>query len=135
METTIKSIVAVLGTIGSYLIDGVGFVFVVLLCMMALDYLTGLMAGWVTRQLSSSVGMNGLIRKLYVILLISAVYLLEKTGIDVAGYAGDGIAMAYIVIEFISIVENGGKMGVPILEPLKERIAQLKGEMKGGDQE
>jgi toxin secretion/phage lysis holin len=128
METAIKSTVAFIGTIVSYLIDGVGLVFTILLCMMALDYITGLLAGWVTRQLSSSVGINGLIRKLYVILLISAVYLLEQVGLDVAGYAGDGIAMAYIVIEFISIVENGGKMGVPILKPLRERIALLKGE-------
>ena len=124
-----KSLFAFIGGFVSWMVGGLGLAFVVLLGMMALDYITGLMVGVVKKELNSRVGTIGFIKKLYVILLISAVYMVEKLVFESQGVFGDGIASAYCFIEFISIVENGGKLGVP-LGPVQNVIEVLKGKGK-----
>jgi toxin secretion/phage lysis holin len=116
-----------IGGVISWMVGGLGVAFVVLLGLMTIDFLSGLMVGYSQKELNSSIGKNGLMKKTYIILLISAVYMIQLAipVLSSAGYVGDGIAIAYCVIEFISIVENGGKLGVPI-GPLKNVIAVLK---------
>jgi len=103
--------------------------FAVLLGMMVLDYITGLMVGYANKELSSSIGKKGLIKKAYIIILISAVYLVQKLGLDFAGYTADGLTIAFALLELLSIVENGGKLGVPVPQWLKDAIAALKGKV------
>jgi toxin secretion/phage lysis holin len=126
LDVWVKSIVIVSGGFVSYLIGGVGLAITVLLGLMLIDLITGLMVAAYNKNVSSKIGSKGFIRKLYVILLIGAVYLVEKVAFEQAGYIGDGVVVAYCIIEFISIVENGGKMGLPIPEPLKKIIEVLK---------
>ncbi len=93
-------------------VDGLGMAVTVLNGFMAIDYFTGIMGGIVNRNLNSRVGFDGIIRKIYYLMLVSSVYLLALVipGIE---YAGDGAATAFCVLEFISITENGTKMGLP----------------------
>ncbi|MNI28633.1 Holin family protein [compost metagenome] len=127
MESLFKSGTALFGGIISWMVGGLGLAFVVLLALMVIDFITGILAGSMGEGLNSSVGKKGLAKKAYIILLISSVYLIQSLipTLDSMGYAGDGIAIAYCIIEFLSIVENGGKLGVPI-GPLKNVIAVLK---------
>lgn len=128
IDLWIKSIVAFFGALLSYALDGLGWAFTVLLIFMAADYVTGLMAGFINKNLESGVAFKGLAKKVYVIILVSCIYLLEYAGLDIAGFAGDGVAIAYIVVEFISITENGGKIGAPIPKVIRDAIAILKRE-------
>jgi toxin secretion/phage lysis holin len=130
LDMFIKSTVAIVGGVISYMVGGLGLAFTVLLGLMALDYLTGLMVATYTKSISSKIGSKGLIRKIYIVLLIGAVYLVEKVAFEQAGYMGDGIAIAYCVMEFVSITENGGKLGVPLPKSLRDIIAVLKSEDK-----
>ncbi len=122
-----KAVIGIIGGIVSWMVGGLGLALVILLGLMAIDYFTGLMVGVVKKALSSRVGVTGLMKKTYIILLIGAVYMVETSVIKSQGVVGDGIVVAYIVLEFLSIVENGGKLGVPI-GPLKKVIAVLKGD-------
>jgi toxin secretion/phage lysis holin len=127
VETAFKTIVVTAGGIISWVVGGLGWAFVVLLGLMAIDFVTGMMAGSAGDGLNSSIGKKGLLKKTYIMLLIGAVYLIQTLipELAAAGYAGDGIAIAYCILEFLSIVENGGKLGVPT-GPLKNIIAALK---------
>lgn len=124
----LKGAVAFAGAFVSWLVGGLGLAFTVLLALMALDFITGIMAGAFSEEgLNSSKGYKGFVKKLYVILLIGSVYLIELIGLNSAGAIGDGIAIAYCVIEFLSIIENGGKLGVP-LGPVEKIITAFKKE-------
>ena len=123
--TAIKAIIASIGGFISWVAGGIGWVFTILLGLMLLDYLTGLMTGWVLKELSSRKAATGFVKKLYIVILIGAVYMVERTVLGSSGVVADGVAIAYCVIEFLSIVENGGKMGAP-LGPLGKVIAVLK---------
>jgi len=131
MEKYIALITGAIGATISYLVDGLGEAVVVLLVMMALDYLSGLMGAAYERKLNSRIGFNGLIRKSYYLLLLGAVYLVG-TVVDGIGYAGDGLAIALIVMEFVSITENGTKLNLPMPAPIKKILLIVSGQ---GDKE
>jgi toxin secretion/phage lysis holin len=121
----IKAFFTTIGSIWSLAIGAMGWAFPTLVIMMAADFVSGLMVG-VTKGkgLNSKIGRIGFLKKVYILMLIGAVYLLEQA-IFQTQHLGDGVTIAYIVIEFISLAENGGKLGVP-LGPIKHIIAVLK---------
>lgn len=123
----VKVVFGVVGTFVSALVGGLGLAFTVLLGMMIIDIATGLLVGGKTKSLSSRISSVGIIRKVYVLLLIGAVYLIQSA-VPVAEFAGDGITIAFIISEFISIVENGVKLNVPMPEKIKEVISKYKKE-------
>ncbi|OMC81840.1 hypothetical protein BK128_21460 [Viridibacillus sp. FSL H7-0596] len=130
MEKWIATITGTVGFLISYLIDGVGLAVTILLAVMALDYATGLIAAFVNKQLNSRIGTTGFARKLYVLILIAAVYLVESVLFG-SEHVGDGIAIAYIAIEFISITENGVKMGAPMPPFVSELLSMVKSKTEG----
>ena len=133
MERYIVMITGTIGTSVSFLVDGLGEAVTVLLFMMALDYISGLMSAVYKRKLNSRIGFNGLIRKSYYLLLLGSVYLIG-TVVDGISYAGDGLAIALIVMEFVSIVENGTKLNLPIPEPVKKVLLIVRGKVEKGEQ-
>lgn len=126
LDMYVKTVAMVVGGLISYMVGGLGLAFTVLLGLMVIDYATGLMVAIYKKNLSSRVGSRGFIRKLYVILLIFAVYLIEQITFEQVGYIADGVAAAYCFIELVSIVENGGKLNVPLPKILKDLILVLK---------
>ncbi|MFJ7916056.1 MULTISPECIES: holin family protein [unclassified Lysinibacillus] len=132
MEKWIGAISGLIGALVSYAVDGLGMAVTVLIGFMAIDYLTGIMGGIVNRNLNSRVGFNGIIRKIYYLMLVGSVYLLSLVipGIE---YAGDGAAIAFCVLEFISITENGTKMGLPMPDFIKELLAIVKDKTGEGE--
>lgn len=126
LDMYLKTLVMVTGSLISYMVGGLGLAFTILLGLMVIDYVTGLMVAVYNKNLSSKIGSKGFIRKLYVILLIGAVYLIEQVTFEQVGYIADGVAVAYCVMELVSIIENGGKLNVPLPKMLKDLILVLK---------
>lgn len=121
--------VGVIGGVWSAMVGSFGLAVSVLLVVMLADYVTGLLTAIVNKELNSAKGTRGFIKKLIVLILIGLLYLIE---ISLYGSAtgGEGAAWAYIFIEFVSITENAGKIGVP-LGPLNNFIAVLKEKVNG----
>lgn len=130
MEKQIALYVGVIGSIISYLVDGIGLATTVLLTMMMLDYASGLMAAAYNKKLNSRIGFRGLIRKSYYLLLLGSVYLVGYA-VDEIKWAGDGLAIALIAMEFISITENGTKMNMPMPAPIKKILLIMNEKMNG----
>ncbi|MED3804956.1 phage holin family protein [Lysinibacillus xylanilyticus] len=132
MERWIAAVSGAIGTIVSYSVNGLGMAVTVLIGFMAIDYITGIMSGIVNQNLNSRVGFNGIIRKIYYLMLVSSVYLLSLVipGIE---YAGDGAAIAFCVLEFISITENGTKMGLPMPDFIRKILAIVKDKTGEGE--
>jgi toxin secretion/phage lysis holin len=124
----------IIGTIGAFwsaMVGSLGLAVSVLLVVMLADYITGLLCAAVNKELNSAKGTKGFIKKLIVLILIGLVYLLENASLGTQ-HASDGAAVAYIAIEFISVTENAGKIGVP-LGPLANIIAVLKEKIVKGE--
>ncbi|MGE8037819.1 phage holin family protein [Lysinibacillus sp. NPDC093692] len=132
MERWVAGISGVVGTLVSYSVNGLGMAVTVLIGFMAIDYITGILGGIVNRNLNSRVGFNGIMRKIYYLLLVGSVYMLSLVipGIE---YAGDGAAIAFCVLEFISITENGTKMGLPMPDFIKNILSIVKDKTGEGE--
>ncbi|MCV9884693.1 phage holin family protein [Metabacillus halosaccharovorans] len=122
-------VIGVIGGIWSAMVGSFGLAVSVLLVIMLADYATGLLCALVNNELNSAKGTRGFIKKLIVLILIGSLYLIEIS-LNGTAVGGEGAAWAYIAIEFISITENAGKIGVP-LGPLSNIIAVLKEKVNG----
>ena len=108
----------------------------VLLVFMVLDYATGMVRAWRARELSSKVGVDGIIKKVgYMVLVVVAMgvdYLIWSglTAVNVPVpcqlWFGMLVTIWLIINEMISILENLGRIGVPIPEFLKKILGRLK---------
>ena len=103
-----------------------------LLLFMAIDYITGLLLAAVFNRspksakgaLESKAGFKGLCRKgmaLLIVLVAAQLDLLMQTDIT-----RNGVIIAFIANETISIVENAGLIGVPIPKALENAIEILQ---------
>ena len=130
--TTIKSIGAwCVGTM-IYFIGGFDLFLEALLVCMMIDYLMGLtVAGLFQRSkksdnggLNSFIGWLGISKKITSLLfVVIGVELQKMTGI--VGIR-EGIIIALVVNELISIIENAGLMGIPVPVQITKMIDILK---------
>ncbi|WP_228469503.1 phage holin family protein [Paenibacillus sp. JNUCC31] len=126
LDVVVKFLIGIVTGIVSWMVGGFGLVFTVLIGLMAIDFITGIMVGMYEKKVNSRIGTKGLIKKLYIILLIGAVYLIEVAVLKGNGIVSDGVSGAFCLIEFVSLTENGGKLGIPLPDKVKDIILVLK---------
>ena len=102
----------------------------VLLAVVALDYFTGVACAAVARELCSSVGFKGLLKKVFIFVLVALAAMLDKLAPATNGAVRSAVCMFYIANEGISILENAVGLGLPLPEVLKNALAKLHAEEK-----
>lgn len=136
MEGFAKSVWTWWMGVGVYFIGGFDLFLEALLVCMLVDYIMGLtVAGLYQRSektdtggLNSFVGWMGISKKITSLLfVIIGVELQKMTGIVAIR---EGIIVALVLNELISIIENAGLMGVPVPKPLLDVIDVLKAKEK-----
>jgi toxin secretion/phage lysis holin len=121
--------ISLVGSFVSFLIGSIDSLVIILLCFVIADYVTGLIASAIEGRLSSQVGFRGIVRKLLIFVLVAVSHLLEIAIGWNNHFIRDAIIFFYITNEFISIVENAGRAGVPIPSFLRKAIELFKDEM------
>lgn len=132
--TWLKAVWAAIGGVLS-LLFGVWTMFVVIvLGLMLIDYITGVIAAGINKDLSSQKGGRGILKKALIIFVIVMAALLDYL---LRQYVNPQLAVCLGVVcffyggnECLSILENLGRAGVPYPDRLKQLIAVLnqKGE-------
>jgi toxin secretion/phage lysis holin len=108
----------------------------VLLGVMVLDYISGISAAWVNRQLSSRIGLIGIVKKVSYLLIVAVGMALDyliamlggRFGVQIHDnyFVGLLVIIWLIINECISILENADEMGLPVPEFIKKLLARLK---------
>ena len=129
METTIKWAAAVGGGIASFLFGGWSVALQTLLIFVAIDYLTGVIAAGKEGKLSSNVGLKGIAKKVMTFFVVAVAHQVDLLLGDGHVFR-DATVTFYIANEAISILENAGRIGVPIPEKIHQAIEILKGKEK-----
>jgi toxin secretion/phage lysis holin len=133
MKSTLLSAIGIVGAGISYLVGGFDSTVIALLLFMGIDFITGLIVGGVFHKspktdsgtLESKAGWKGLCKKGVVLFFVFI-----GTQLDIllsTEYIRDGICIAFIVNELLSIIENAGLMGIPVPNIIKNSIELLKG--------
>ena len=108
----------------------------VLTAVMLMDYISGMAAAWSTKTLNSRAGVAGIVRKVGYLALVAvgmAVdYLITsallQVGVDlqINDCFGMIVTIWLIINELISILENLGRIGIPLPDFLVRIVKRLK---------
>ena len=139
MKSAILTFIGAVGGAIAALFGGWDAAAATLCIFMAVDYVTGLVAGVFHKSrksesgaLESRAGWKGLCRKGGILLVV-----LVAARLDIAlgtGFVRDGVITAFIANETISIIENVGLMGVPIPAAIAKAIDILNKKGKNDDE-
>lgn len=137
IKNSIFGAICLVGSVLSALFGGFDMALYTLMIFMGVDYLTGLIVAGVFHKsgksssgsLESRAGWKGLCRK-----GVSLLIVLVAARLDIilgSSFIRDGVVIAYIANETISIIENAGLMGIPIPSVIRNSVEALKN--KGSD--
>lgn len=109
---------------------------VVLAAVMVIDYMSGMLKAWGNDELSSKVGLKGIVKKLCYLMLVCVAGVvdwlifsgLRKVGITLDfGFCFGVIVTIWLIInELISILENLEALKVPMPSFLRALVGHLK---------
>lgn len=129
MKEIIDSIIAVTATTFIYLIGGLDIALVCLLIAIVLDYISGIIKAYVTKELSSKIGLKGILKKVGILLIVMLSVLVDRVTGE-TGAVRTLVIYYFVANEGLSILENLGQAGVPIPESIKKALKVLKKENK-----
>lgn len=137
-----KKIIEVLSAIGGAIVSfvcGLPPILWVLLAVMSLDYLSGLLCGFMGKSpktpnggLSSSEAFRGLLKKTLILAVVGLSALIDRgvsvtAGVEIAAVTG-ATCLWFVASEGLSILENAASMEIPIPSPLLKSLELLKKE-------
>lgn len=124
----LQVIVTVLGAFVGGLIGGLDSLAYALVLFVAVDYITGIMAGVVEKKISSEVGFKGIFRKVVIFILVSIAHIIDSKILGNGSAIRTAVIFFYISNEGISILENSGRIGLPIPRKIMDILHQLNKE-------
>ena len=126
-------------TVMSLVASMLGVLYIPVLLMVAcnvIDYVTGMVKAYMTAQLSSRIGIKGILKKLCYMAMVAVGagvdYLLRgalvQAGIDlhIELFCGLLVTVWLIINELISVLENLAAIGVPGFPRLNRLLSRLK---------
>jgi toxin secretion/phage lysis holin len=122
----VSMVIATSGAIINYLWGGLDVMFIALLTLMALDFITGLICGAKAKQLDSHKAYIGITRKKMMILVMVAMAVVLDRLLNTPDTARSLVIFYYVAMEGISILENAAKLDFPVPPKLKAILAQLQ---------
>lgn len=121
---------AVFGAVTSYLFGGWSALLGALVFFVAVDYGTGMLAAWKERQLSSQVGFWGIAKKIGIFVVVALAHRLDLS-LGTGDIMRDTAIWFYMANEALSILENLGRLGVPIPPMIQQGVKVLREKANG----
>ena len=113
-------------TLTNSLLDGWDVALEILLIVLALDYLTGVVAAFKTKTLSSSTGYSGLVKKASIFIIVILAAQMDRMIGNTNHIFRNCTAMFFTANDAISILENAGRMGMRLPAFLKSALVKLQ---------
>jgi len=132
IDVLMKTFIATFGGFCGYFLGGWDTTLKVLLIMAAIDYITGVIAAGYNGELKSKVGFKGIAKKVVLFLLVGAASQADAA-IGTNSAIREATIFFFIGNELLSLLENAGKMGIPLPQALTNAVEVLGGKQKQED--
>ena len=126
MDNIFKNILAGVCTVLSFLFGDMEGLMVALIALIILDYISGVIAAAVETRLSSEVGAKGIAKKIFMLLIVALANIMDINVIGDGHVLKTVTVVFYICNECISLIENAGRIGVPVPKKLLDVLEQLR---------
>lgn len=135
---------AIGGAIAGFFMGMPGIVWI-LIAVMTLDYITGLLCGYLgvspkteNGGLSSQAAFKGLMKKVLILCVVLLAALVDhaitqNTGLEIAAVTG-ATCFWFVASEGLSVLENAAAMGVPIPKVLLKALEIMKRQGEGEEE-
>lgn len=110
----------------------------VLVVIVSIDIVTGVLAAFAEKKLSSKIGRKGIAGKVMIFLLVATGHFADiAMGTVETNLIMNAVIFFYLATELLSIIENSGRLGLPVPNALKQaiEILQNKSEMAKDDED
>lgn len=129
MREISNSIIATVCTGLVYLLGGFDVALSCLLIAIVLDYISGVIKAYVAKELSSKIGVKGIIKKVAVLLIVMLAVLVDRVTGE-TGAIRTLVIYYFVANEGLSVLENLAKAGVPVPQTIKKALKVMKKESK-----
>ena len=126
MDNIFKNILAGVCTVLSFLFGDMEGMLIALIALIILDYISGVIAAAVEKRLSSEVGAKGIAKKIFMLLIVALANIVDINVIGDGHVLKTVTVVFYICNECISLIENAGRIGVPVPKKLLDVLEQLR---------
>lgn len=97
-----------------------------LVIIMICDYLTGVCVAIHQKKLSSKIGFSGICKKVIIIFVVSASHAADKFLFDSGTSFQTVTCIFYLSNECMSILENAGKIGIPLPSTFQKVLSKFR---------
>lgn len=135
-ESALKTVIAVAVAGATAYFKELALPVIILAVVMSIDYISGMTEAWIRRELSSRVGVLGIVKKVAYLLAVAVAIVADwvvqvagaEIGVDFGGFYFFGLLVTIWLVlnECISILENISEIGVPLPAFLMKLIEKLK---------
>lgn len=124
-----KTAVALGGGAASYLYGGWSSLLGVLLAFVIIDYISGVVAAGIEGKLASRVGLQGIAKKVFIFVVVAVAHLADQAA--GTSIVRDAAIFFYLANELLSIIENSGRIGLPVPPMIIRAVDILQGKSEG----
>lgn len=132
MAHVLRTISATLCGVAGFLWGEMDGLLIALITFICLDYCSGLLVGAAQHKLNSQISFTGLCRKALILVIVAVAHIIDT---QILGGTSSVFRSAtcglYIANEGMSIIENAGKLGLPMPKKLREVLEQLRDKEEG----
>lgn len=125
MKIALNNIMSVILTTFIYLLGGVDVALQCLLIMIILDYISGIASAIYNKNLDSKIGLKGILKKFMYLVIVCVSVIIDKI-VGNTGAVRTLVIYFFVANDGLSIIENMGKMGIPLPKKLIDSLNQLK---------
>ncbi len=134
MWNMVQVVFAAMGGALGYFFGEMDGLLIALIVFVVVDYITGVMVAVSERKVSSAVGYKGILKKIFLLIMVGVAHVLDAHVMNTGSMLRTAVIFFYLSNEGISIIENAGKLGIPVPEKVRKVLEQLKDkEEEGGE--
>ena len=125
MKHLINDVISVILTTFVYLVGGFDIAIQSLLIVIVIDYLTGIASAIYNKELSSKIGLKGILKKFCYLLVVALSVIIDKL-LGQGGLIRTLVIYFFVANDGLSIVENMAEMNIKLPKKLIDALEQIK---------
>ena len=124
-QNAVSGSISAMSTFVAFFYGDINVLVITALSFIVIDYITGVLVAISKHKLNSAIGFKGIAKKCWILIMIGVGNLLDNA-LNLNGVIKTLVCTFYIANEGISILENGGKLGIPIPQKVLRVLKTLK---------